>query len=78
MQERYIVTYVHDSYERLREHTEDGFDTYDAALQYAKEHARCVDNGRVVCFDATIYTVTAVTTVYQRRSDEFYVVEKEA
>ena len=80
MKERYIVTYAHDDYAHYREHTEDGFETFDDALTYAKANARCVDHGRMVCFDAKINKVTEVTNVYQRRNADAhtYAIEAEA
>lgn len=77
MKERYIVTWIHDDYEHVREHTEDGFSDYDSALAYAKRHAQCVDNGRMVSYTSTIYQVVEATCVYQHQRTDEWIIEKE-
>lgn len=76
MREQFIVSYIHDDYEHVSEHVEDGFETYEAALAYAKSVSKCTDNGRLVNYTATIYRVTNVTDVYQQRETEEFIIEK--
>ena len=77
--EHFLVHVKENDYDRhYVQYVEDGFTTYEAALEYAKKHAKNVSNGRVVCFEATIYQAVRCITVYQHCKSNEYIITEES
>ena len=78
-EEHFIVHVTENDYDRhYKQYIDEGFPTYEAALEHAKTKSKNVAHGRMACYEAVIYQVSRCVSVYQHpKTNEYIVTEEE-